>query len=602
MSKAQQPSGETGTPLHAGGVLDTQVSRRTVLKAAGIGAGAAALAVAPVAGASRRTVPAAGAGKANQAKGEIIRLGALEGGLTDGFMPWKQFGQEFVWNWAAQMLLSFAPDGSVLYDLASNHTVSEDGKTYTFTIVDGATWHDGKPVTAADVAFTYNTALKSIAGSNIGGRLLPIVGAQAAFDDTTGATDATGIRVVDDHTLEIELVEPNAQFLPVLVANTRIAPKHVYDGIPIAEYPDQPASTTMFIGSGPYKMTAFTPKESVNLEPHPGYVNGSGYSGVPAAPGVVIRIYNDEEAQILSTQSGEVDFNYVRKPSGDKLELLSSIEGMNAQKSLVGFNIFASFNLLDPSNPLLKDKRVRQALVWALDRDVLVNDVLGGVFTVPSVMNHWIQEWAVSPDLEVYHPQNVEKAKALLAEAGWTPEMASQPLLARHYPPTLDPDVPIIQQYWADIGVTLDLQPLPDDTFFQDFYGDKDPNTPEDDGPAYDVAFVYGFGTLDGSPWGSDEFLASDRVNPAGLNSMRFANPEWDSAFAAGILATTREEQGPHFARASEIFNDELPYIPLYQRVDYSIVSDGLRGPENATILHPAAGGVKYWEWYKEEA
>jgi ABC-type transport system substrate-binding protein len=273
---------------------------------------------------------------------------------------------------------------------------------------------------------------------------------------------------------------------------------------------------------------------------------------------------------------------------------------MNAQASTVGFNIFASFNLLNPSNPLLKDKRVRQALVWALDRDLLVNDVLGGVFNVPEVMNHWIQEWAVSDDLERYYPQNVDKAKALLAEAGWDPNAA--PLRARHYPPTLDPDVPIIQSMWEDVGVKIALEPLPDDTFFHDFYEDADLSTPEDDGPAYDIAFVYGFGTLDGSPWGSDEFLASDRVSPAGLNSMRFANPEWDSEFAAGIMETTREAQAPHFARASEIFNDELPYIPLYQRVDYSIVSDGLHGPENATILHPAAGGVKYWEWYKDEA
>jgi peptide/nickel transport system substrate-binding protein len=570
-----------------------------VLKAAGVGAGAAALAAAPVA-ASRRGTTVAAKRTADQAKGDIIRLGALEGGLTDGFMPWKQFGQEFVWNWAAQVLLSYAPDGSILYDLASGHEVSEDGKTITFTIVDGATWHDGEPVTAADVAFTFNTALKGAAGSNIGGRFLGIVGAQEAFDDTTGATDASGIRVIDDHTLEIELTEPNAQFLPVTIANTRIAPAHVYEGIPVAEYADQPASTTMFIGSGPYKMVAFTPKESVNLEPHAGYVNGSGYSGPPAAPGVAIRIYNDEESQILSTQSGEVDFNYVRKPSGDKLALLSEIEGMTPIKSLVGFNIFVSFNLLNPSNPLLKDKRVRQALVWGLDRDVLVNDVLGGVFTVPTVMNHWIQEWAVSPDLELYHPQDVDKAKALLAEAGW--DASAPPILARHYPPTLDPDVPIIQSMWSDLGVNIELQPLADDVFFDDFYGGYDTATGVDNGPKYDVAFVYGFGTLDGSPWGSDEFLASDRVLPAGLNSMRFANPEWDSEFAAGLLETTRETQAPHFARASEIFNDELPYIPLYQRVDYSIVNDGLKGPENATILHPAAGGVHYWEWYKESA
>ena len=78
---------------------------------------------------------------------------------------------------------------------------------------------------------------------------------------------------------------------------------------------------------------------------------------------------------------------------------------------------------------------------------------------------------------------------------------------------------------------------------------------------------------------------------------MRYSNPEWDTEFAAALLETTQDGQGPHFKRCSEIFNDELPYVPAYQRVDYSVISDKLKGPEAATILHPAAGGVKYWEW-----
>ena len=109
---------------------------------------------------------------------------------------------------------------------------------------------------------------------------------------------------------------------------------------------------------------------------------------------------------------------------------------------------------------------------------------------------------------------------------------------------------------------------------------------------------MYGFGTLDGVPWGSDETLGSTRVYPNGFNSMRFANEEWDNEFAAALLQPTQETQAPHFQRCSQIFNDELPYMPLYQRVDYAIVNDSLRGPEKATILHPAAGGVHYWEWY----
>jgi peptide/nickel transport system substrate-binding protein len=598
-------SGEHAATGPGGGIRGPALSRRSVLKA-GLFAGTSAALVActpaqesaapPESAAPGDTAtPATAAPSEAAARGGTIRMGAFEGGLTDGFLPWKSFGQEFAWNWCAQSLVSIAADGSILYDLATGFDVSPDGTTYTFHLVEGATWHDGQPVTAADVAFTYNTGLKTKAGSNIGGRLAPIKGSEAVIADES--LDCEGIRVVDDLTIAFDLTEPNAQVVPNVFAIIRIAPKHPFDGKTLEEYTTLPISQELFIGSGPYKMTEFKAKEFVNFEPHPGYKNGTGYSGAPAADAVSIRIYADDAAQILSTQSGEVDFNYVRRPSGDKLKTLQEIAGMTAQQSLVGFNIFFSVNLLNPSTPLLKDKNVRKALTWALDRDLLVGEVLGGVFKVPDVVNHWIQKWAVADDLETYHPQNVDLAKELLATAGWDPNTV---LDVRHYPPTLDPDIPVIQAMWEDIGVKIKLTPLPDDTFVADFYEDKDKSTPEDDGPNYDIAFVYGFGTLDGSPWGSDETLGSTRVYPNGFNSMRFANAEWDSEFAAALKETTQDAQAEHFKRCSQIFNDELPYMPIYQRVDYAVVSNKLKGPEKAAITHPAAGGIHFWEWYVE--
>ena len=609
-ARAQTDELPADGPVHAdpvSRVLGTHISRRAVLRAGAFAGTSAALVACGV------TTPSASVGSAPPvgatpvpatdappppsaaARGGTIRMGAFEGGLTDGFLPWKSFGQEFAWNWCAQSLVSIAADGTILYDLATGFEVSPDGLTYTFKLVEGATWHDGMPVTAADVAFTYNTGLKVSAGSNIGGRLGPIKGSAAVVADES--TDAEGIRVIDDLTIAFDLLEPNAQIVPNVFAIIRIAPKHPFEGKALADFVGLPVAQELFIGSGPFKMTEFKAKEFVNFQPHAGYKNGTGYSGPPAADAVSIRIYADDAAQILSTQSGEVEFNYVRRPSGDKLKTLQEIAGMTAQQSLVGFNIFFSVNLLNPSTPLLKDKNVRKALVWALDRDLLVNEVLGGVFKVPDVVNHWIQKWAVADGLETYHPQNVDTAKQLLADAGWDPSVV---LDVRHYPPTLDPDIPVIQGMWEDVGVKIKLTPLPDDTFTADFYADKDPSTPADDGPNYDIAFVYGFGTLDGSPWGSDETLGSKRVHPNGFNSMRFANTEWDTSFASAIKESTQDTQAPFFKRCSEIFNDELPYMPIYQRVDYAVVSNKLKGPEKAPITHPAAGGIHFWEWYVE--
>src|SRR4029077_1343952 len=102
------------------------------------------------------------------------------------------------------------------------------------------------------------------------------------------------------------------------------------------------------------------------------------------------------------------------------------IANMTPQKSLVGLNIFYSFFLGDdkgqPPTAVVKKKEFRQATVWALDRHTLVDDVLGGVFKVPDIMNWWIVPWANSDKLVSYDPQDVAKAKDLLTKAGYNGE------------------------------------------------------------------------------------------------------------------------------------------------------------------------------------
>ena len=148
--------------------------------------------------------------------------------------------------------------------MAKSHTVSADGKTYTFTLVDGLKWHDGKPVTAADVAFTYNTALKAKAGSNSSALVAPISGSKAVLDDNS--KDCAGIQVIDDLTIPFVLDVPSAKMLPTTFAAIWIMPKHPFDGVALEDYAKQDVATNLFIGSGPMRMTEFTPKQFVNFE------------------------------------------------------------------------------------------------------------------------------------------------------------------------------------------------------------------------------------------------------------------------------------------------------------------------------------------------
>ena len=209
-------------------------------------------------------------------------MGAFEGGLTDGFLPWKSFGQEFAWNWCAQSLVSIAADGSILYDLATSYDVSADGKTYTFHLVEGATWHDGKPVTAADVAFTYNTGLKvdgrlehrrtprADQGLRRGRRRRDPRLPRASGSSTTSRSRSTSTSRMPRSCRTCSRSSASRRSTRSTAWRSRTTPT-------------QPISQELFIGSGPYKMTEFKAKEFVNFEAHAGYKNGTGYSGPPAA-------------------------------------------------------------------------------------------------------------------------------------------------------------------------------------------------------------------------------------------------------------------------------------------------------------------------------
>ena len=275
------------------------------------------------------------------------------------------------------------PDLTIGYDLATDYSVSEDGLTWTVTIRDDVSFTDGEPLTAEDVAFTYNT-----------------VKASSSVSDFTMLDYA---EAADDRTVVFHMNRPFSIW-PYTMAVTGIVPKHAYDS---ATYGASPS------GSGRYILKQWDRGQQVILEANPDY-----YGGEPLMKKVTI-LFMEEDAAFLAAQAGQVDLAYTSATYSDQ-----QIEGYSlASYATVdnrGFNLPAVPEQTDAQgrtvgNDLTADVRVRQAINMGIDRQEMIDHVLNGygspAYSVCDQMP-WYSEAS-----EVEH--DPEGAAALLDEAGW---------------------------------------------------------------------------------------------------------------------------------------------------------------------------------------
>ena len=164
--------------------------------------------------------------------------------------------------------------GEIIGDLAESWDISDDGLTYTFRLHEGVRWHDGEPLTAEDIAWSYQTVSDPSAQSIWGQKLNDVVG----FEEyKAGETDTlAGVIVIDDLTLEIQLQRPNA-FFPSVLPDVSIWPKHLLGEVPRGELRNHPFWVEQRIGSGPFKYVREVPGEFVEFARNDDYFKGKPY-------------------------------------------------------------------------------------------------------------------------------------------------------------------------------------------------------------------------------------------------------------------------------------------------------------------------------------
>jgi peptide/nickel transport system substrate-binding protein len=289
--------------------------------------------------------------------------------------------------------------------IAESWEANETSDVWTFHLNPDAVWSDGEPITAEDVVWTYTTGLHPETGGNMTkqANLLQIKGAK---EFNAGEADTIeGIKAIDDKTVEFTLEGPSATFVNEVWHG--IVPSHMLEGVSYAEMKTNPFNVDgPTVVSGPLKLVRRDGDSIFEL------AKNENYWGKPVQfDQVIVKALNDDVAA-AQAEAGEIE--YGRIPASE-FARLGDQEHLDTVLSNV--DLFYDW-VVNTRKPYLQDARVRQALAYALDRQAILDYAWEGNGEI--VIPPFAPEWAKNPNLNTY-AQDVEKAKALLEEAGWDP-------------------------------------------------------------------------------------------------------------------------------------------------------------------------------------
>jgi peptide/nickel transport system substrate-binding protein len=443
--------------------------------------------------------------------------------------------------------------GDVVPDLAESMKVSEDGLTYDFRLKPGLTWHDGAPVTARDVLYT--------------------VGAMQA-DDFPGvpwlsklwrSVQVTAPEGPDGLAVQFKLEQPLASFLDYTTIG--LLPAHLWEKVPVADMMDSQYNTRP-VGTGPFQLHDITATR-VELVPNPDYPGPEPY-----LTGLTFRFYPDHQSLLPAYERGEIDGISVLWP--DDLDTVSGWDDLQLFSAPLSGYTLVYLNLQNPNLPFFKEKAVRQALLYGLDRQALIDKTLHGqglVADSPILPGTWAYDSSTPK-----YPYDPEKAKALLDEAGWRDTDGDGVRdkdgvkLAFVLLGDNQEMVEAIATQWAKIGVQVAPQPVTIAGLIGDFLVPR----------TYDAAIVHWEQSGDPDPyplWHSTQIKG-------GQNYAGWDDRATDEAIEKARAINDRAVRKGYYKDFQRIFADEVPALLLYHPVfSYGVrnkVHDVQIGPLNS--------------------
>lgn len=459
-------------------------------------------------------------------------------------------------------------DGLIAYDasmdiapaLADDWSVSEDGRTWIFELREDVKWHDGTPFTANDVEFTFRLLrrrdLESIYRRNI--------------------QYVSHFNVEDDYTFKVVLSQPYGSFVRMM--DMPILPKHIYEVLDLEQIKEHVEP----IGTGPFEFVSYIPLKQVALKANDTWWKGQR----PYIDEIMVKIIPDNDTALHALKINEIEYVSTNVVDWEKY---SGKNNLKTHEYLTHYYEFIGVNF---NHPVLSDAAVRRAMAYALDRNKMVNEILLGHAAITDV--------PILPGTTLYdktadtYTYNVEKAKQILAEAGWEDlneegvryKQLEEEVLALSFEMITNNNNPvrekaakyIVQQLNA-IGMDVTLRKMS----WEELNNQIELNTFDAIltgyhlSPCADLSFAFHSGEID-----------------RGANFTAYANAEMDELLYQTFIAKEAGKQKEAYSNLQHFIARELPFISLYFRTAAVVYHEEIKGeiqPISTNIYH----GIENW-------
>ncbi len=506
------------------------------------------------------------------AKLTILRIGTQQD--ADNLNPFIGYsGTAYeIFHLNYDLLVGYSPnDFAPRPELATSWRHSADGLTWTFNIRHGVTWQDGVPLTASDVAFTYNYIIKN----NL-------------FAFTSYTTGIKQVVAVDPTTVKFILARPKADMLRLWVP---ILPQHIWGKISGKVAGNSYINKPPIVGSGPFQVVEVKKGEYVRLMANKHY-----WGGAPKVDEVIFQIYQNPETMVDDLKTDTIQVAEHIPPA--EFNTLSSRPGITPIASNIAaekyfdelaFNCYNSPN--SQGNPVLRDPKFRQALSWAVDKQKLIqvaysgHAVAGSSIVVPGL------EYAWQPPASEAFGFDLNKASQMLTAAGYPLKNGvrlnkqGKPIVLRLWSRNEEPESQVagklITSWFTKLGLKIKYSAEDEGQLETAIYTMKG-NTYA---PDWDM-FLWGWGEYVDPDYILNVFTTS-QIN--GWNDCCFSNPQYDKLYNEQSQEMDPTKRAAEVQQMQQIFYDAAPYVVLAYRQDLQAYNSG---SWQGWVRYPSNGGM----------